>query len=277
VPNAKENDRVLLMSADGKRYVLCLHAGDRFHTHRGIIDHDDLIGQPLGRKVYSHLRHPFVVMQPSIHDTLMDLRRVTQIIYPKDIGQILLKLDVGLGRRIIEAGTGSGALTIALAHHVQPSGRVYSYEAREDMINVARRNLDTAGLLPYVDLIHRDIAEGFTETDVDALFLDVREPWMYLDAVCAALADGGFFGVLVPTTNQVSDLLAGMVEHPFTMLEVQELLLRKYTPVPQRLRPEDRMVAHTGYLIFARKLNLDDDFRGLTARPRNAEAAPLTD
>jgi tRNA (adenine57-N1/adenine58-N1)-methyltransferase len=265
------------MSADGKRYVLCLHAGDRFHTHRGIIDHDDLIGQPLGRKVYSHLRHPFVVMQPSIHDTLMDLRRVTQIIYPKDIGQILLKLDVGLGRRIIEAGTGSGALTIALAHHVQPSGRVYSYEAREDMINVARRNLDTAGLLPYVDLIHRDIAEGFTETDVDALFLDVREPWMYLDAVCAALADGGFFGVLVPTTNQVSDLLAGMVEHPFTMIEVQELLLRKYKPVPQRLRPEDRMVAHTGYLIFARKLNLDDDFRGLTARPADAEEAPLTD
>jgi tRNA (adenine57-N1/adenine58-N1)-methyltransferase len=277
VPNAKENDRVLLMSADGKRYVLCLHAGDRFHTHRGIIDHDDLIGQPLGRKVYSHLRHPFVVMQPSIHDTLMDLRRVTQIIYPKDIGQILLKLDVGLGRRIIEASTGSGALTIALAHHVQPSGRVYSYEAREDMINVARRNLDTAGLLPYVDLIHRDIAEGFTETDVDALFLDVREPWMYLDAVCAALADGGFFGVLVPTTNQVSDLLAGMVEHPFTMIEVQELLLRKYKPVPQRLRPEDRMVAHTGYLIFARKLNLDDDFRGLTARPADAEEAPLTD
>lgn len=265
------------MSADGKRYVLLLRAGDRFHSHRGIIAHDDLIGQPFGRKVYSHLKHPFVILQPSIHDTLMDLHRVTQIIYPKDIGQILLKLDVGSGRRVIEAGTGSGALTIAMAHNVRPDGRVYSYEAREDMINVARRNLDTAGMLPYVELNHRDIAEGFTETDVDALFLDVREPQDYLGAVCEALADGGFFGALVPTTNQISDLLAAMAAYPFTMIEVEELLLRKYKPVPQRLRPEDRMVAHTGYLIFARKLELDEDFGRLKARPPEADEAPRAD
>jgi len=249
---AHEDDLVLLIGSDAKRYLVRLRAGDRFHTHKGIIDHDDLIARPLGREVFSHLDQRFVALLPSIHDLLMNVRRASQIIYPKEIGQILLKLDVGDGKRVIEAGTGSGALTIALAHFVGPHGLVFSYEIREDMINLARHNLEAVGLADRVRLIHRDIAEGFTETDVDALFLDVREPWDYLHQVCAALEDGGFFGALVPTTNQVSDLLAAMGRHPFSSVEVLEILLRKYKTVPARLRPQDQMVGHTGFLIFAR-------------------------
>lgn len=252
--SAQENDTVLLIAGDGKRYLLRLRAGDRFHTHKGVIEHNALIGQPLGRQVLSHLNHPFVVLRPSIHDLLMNLKRASQIVYPKEIGQILLRLDVCDGRRIIEAGTGSGALTMALAYSVRPHGRVYSYEAREDMINVARKNLAVAGLLDYVQLTQGDIAQGFGETDADALFLDVREPWDYLDQVLAALADGGFFGALVPTTNQVSWLLAGMERRPFASIEVLEVLERHYKPVPARLRPQDVMVGHTGYLVFARKV-----------------------
>jgi tRNA (adenine57-N1/adenine58-N1)-methyltransferase len=250
---AHENDLVLVIARDGKRFMFRLRAGDRFHSHRGFILHDDLIGKPLGREVQSHLHQPFMILRPSLHDLLMNIKRVSQIIYPKDIGQILLKLDAGNGRRIIEAGTGSGALTIALAHAVQPDGMVYSYEAREDMVNVARRNIQLAGMQEYVRLTQRNIQEGFDETDVDAVFLDVREPWDYMPQAMDALVDGGFFGALVPTTNQVSWLLAEMARHPLTSIEVLEILVRKYKPVAARLRPEDRMVAHTGFLLFARK------------------------
>jgi tRNA (adenine57-N1/adenine58-N1)-methyltransferase len=147
-------------------------------------------------------------------------------------------------------------LAIALAHAVQPDGMVFSHEVREDMLALARRNLEMAGLANYVQLIQRDIAEGFAVEDADSLFLDVREPWCYLRQTCEALRDGGFFGAIVPTTNQVSLLLAEMERHPFMSVEVMEILLREYKPVPARLRPQDRMVAHTGFLIFARKVAL---------------------
>jgi tRNA (adenine57-N1/adenine58-N1)-methyltransferase catalytic subunit len=251
---AQENDRVLLVSPGNRRYLLLLRSGRRFHTNKGIIEHDALIGQPLGRSVTTHLGYTFLVLRPSLHDLLMNVKRVSQIIYPKDIGLILLKLDVVHGRRIIEAGTGSGALTLALAHAVRPDGMVYSYEVREEMLHTARRNLEEAGVEDSVILHQRDIAEGFLERDVDALFLDVREPWDYMEQTCQALADGGCFGALLPTTNQVSIQLAAMAHHPFMAIEVLELMLREYKPVPQRLRPDDHMIAHTGYLLFARKI-----------------------
>ena len=251
---ARENDPVLLIAGDGKRFLFTLWPGLKFHTHRGIIAHDDLLGQPLGRQIASHLGHPFVALAPSIHDLLMNIKRVSQIIYPKDIGVILLKLNVGAGQRVVEAGTGSGALTMALAHAVRPDGMVYSFDARDDMLNVAQRNLESVGLWPYAQLAQRDIAEGFPVTEADSLFLDVREPWEYLRQALDALSDGGFFGALVPTTNQVSDLLGEMARLPFSSVEVMEVLVRKYKPVPARLRPEDTMNAHTGYLIFARKM-----------------------
>jgi tRNA (adenine57-N1/adenine58-N1)-methyltransferase catalytic subunit len=270
---AQANDLVLLIASDGKRYLVRLRPTDKFHTHKGTIDHDALIGQPLGREVRSHLNRPFMVLQPSLHDILMSLKRSSQIIYPKEIGPILLKLDVGRGKRIIEAGTGSGALTIALAHGVLPDGKVYSYEVREDMLKVAQRNLEMIGYQDYVQLMQRDIAEGFTETEVDALFLDVREPWSYLAHVVAALRDGGFFGALVPTTNQISWLLAEMERYPLISIEVMEVLMRHYKPVAARLRPQDIMVGHTGYLVFARKVALMDPElkEGLTAESHESE------
>ncbi len=252
---AQENERVLLISRDHKEYLVRLRRGDLFHTHRGVVAHDDLIDKPLGREVLSRLGQPFMVLQPSIYDLLLHIKRTSQIIFPKEIGQILLRLDVTNCRKIIEAGTGSGALTTALAQTIGDEGIVYSYEAREDMLDIARKNLEACGLLHKVRLLQRDISEGFTETEVDALFLDVREPWLYLRHVCTALVDGGFFGALVPTTNQVSWLLHEFGRFPFTNIEVIEIMERHYKPVASRLRPEDRMTAHTGYLIFARKIS----------------------
>jgi len=258
MPNAQAGDLALMLGADGKEFLIRLEPGLVLHTHRGMIPHDALIGAPLGRSVRTHLGSPFLALEPSLHDLLLHLRRSSQIMYPKEIGYSLLKLNIGPGKRVLEAGTGSGALTIALANAVRPVGRVYSYEVREDMHNLARRNLEELGLLPYVELKLRDIAEGFDEVDVDACFLDVREPWDYLEQVQRAVKPGGFFGALVPTTNQIVDTLIALQRFRFGAVEVEELMLRPYKPVPGRLRPVDRIVGHTGYLIFARTPTLGE-------------------
>jgi tRNA (adenine57-N1/adenine58-N1)-methyltransferase len=255
---AQENDLVLLIGPRGKRFILRLQAGATRHTHKGIIEHDALIGQPLGRHVKSHLGERFLVIEPSTHDLIMNVRRNTQIIYPKEAGYALLKMNVYSGQRVVEAGTGSGALTLALARAVAPEGRVYSYESRPEMGRNAVRNLKRVGLSEAVEFKNRDIAEGFDETGVDALFLDVRTPWDYLEQARQALKGGGFFGSLVPTANQVSHLITGLERHSFGHIEVEELLVRSYKPVAERLRPADTMVGHTGYLIFARKIEVDD-------------------
>jgi tRNA (adenine57-N1/adenine58-N1)-methyltransferase len=238
-----------------KRFLVRLQVGGVQHTHHGLIYHDALIGQPPGGESTTHLGYPFVALPPSLHDVIMSIQRISQIVYPKEIGYILLKLNIGPGSRVVECGTGSGALTIALAHAVRPDGRVFSYEKRDDMLRVAAKNLANAGLQEVVELKQRDVTDaGFDECDADAMFLDVRTPWLYLQHAWEALAQGGFFGAIVPTTNQVSELVAGLESRGFDDIEVCELLLRFYKPVAERLRPMDRMVAHTGYLTFARRL-----------------------
>ncbi|MFH1906511.1 MAG: methyltransferase domain-containing protein, partial [Chloroflexota bacterium] len=186
----------------------------------------------------------------------------TQIMYPKDIGFILTSMSIGPGQRVMEAGTGSGSMTIALAYAVGPQGQVISYEVRPDMQNLARKNLERLGLDGRVEFKLRDIAEGLDETDVDAFFLDVPNPYDYILQVRAALKPGGFFCGLVPTVNQVTQLLQALRQGRFAFIEVCELLLRYYKPEPSRLRPTDRMVAHTGFLIFARRVEVSEDERG---------------
>jgi len=259
VRRARENDLVFLISKDRKSFIVRLGADECLQTHRGMIRHDDLIGQPLGREVQSHLGYPFLVLEPSTHDLILNLKRTTQIMYPKDIGYLLLKMNVGANSRVVEAGTGSGGLTLALARAVMPTGRVYSYEVKPDVLKLAAKNLEGLDLLPFVELKERDIAEGFDEMDIDALFLDLRPPWEYLAQAHAALKSGGFFGATLPTTNQVVRLIRALPEHGFSAVEVEEMLLRPYKAVPGRLRPMDRMVAHTGYLIFARKIEQGTD------------------
>lgn len=265
--DVQADDTVLLISQDGKRFYTRLRPGHRQHTHQGIIDHDGLIGQPLGRKVLSSTGHTYTVVEPSLAELMKEIKRKTQIIYPKEAGRIIFKLNIFAGRRIIEAGTGSGALTMALARFVAPTGRVFSYEAREEMLRNAQENLEKVGLVDVVEFKHRNISEGFDETGVDALFLDVREPWLYLSQAKTALKSSGFLGAIVPTTNQVAELLLALKRHDFGGLEVEENLLRTYKPIPDRLRPADVMVGHTGYLIFARNVE-PGTFPELRARRR---------
>jgi tRNA (adenine57-N1/adenine58-N1)-methyltransferase len=254
LPLPQPNEVVLLVSPDHKRFIVRLAPGGQLHTHRGIVAHDDVLGAPIGGTVASHLDVRFTVLRPSLDELLLSLPRATQIIYPKEIGYLLLKLSIVPGARVIEAGSGSGVLTTALARYVTPGGHVYSYEARADMQALAAANLERVGLAEAVTLRLGEIEQGFDERAVDAVFLDVREPWLYLRQVDEALAPGGFFGTLVPTVNQVIEVVAALAEPPFRDVEVSELLLRSYKPVAERLRPTDRLTAHTGYLVFARKI-----------------------
>ena len=251
---AQPDDLVLLVGRDRKSFIVLLEPGSQLHTHRGVVRHDDLIGTPWGTQLSTHLGYPFSFFRPSTDDLVRGLKRTTQIVYPKDAGYVLMKMRIIPGCRVVEAGTGSGAMALIFAQAVSPTGRVYSYEIRPEMQQLARQNLEQLGLAEFVEFKLRDICQGFDERDADALFLDVTNPWDYLSQAHAALGGGGFFGCILPTTNQVSRLIGALEGANFGWIEVEELLLRQYKAVPARLRPMDRMVAHTGYLIFARAL-----------------------
>lgn len=259
---ARDGDLAQLVGLRHKHFILTLQAGAKFETHRGVLQHDDLIGKLWGTQVFSHLGSPFFLLQPSLADLLIDLPRTTQILYPKDIGFILVTMGVGHGQRVTEAGTGSGSMTTALAYAVGPAGRVISYEVKPDVQNLARKNLARFDLDSRVDFKLRDIQQGFDETDADSLFLDVPNPYDYIAQVRAALKPGGFLCCLIPTFNQVEKTLYALHQNNFAFVEVCEILLRYYQPIPNRLRPTDRMVAHTGFLIFARRIEPNEDPRG---------------
>ena len=259
--HSQPGDLALLVGLRHKHFIFPLMPGGSFHTHRGILYHDELIGKPWGSQVFSHQGSPFFMLQPSLADLLQDLKRSTQIMYPKDIGFILTSMSVGPGQTVLEAGTGSGSMTVALAYAVGPQGCVVSYERRPEFQALARKNLERLGLEGRVVFKLGDIADGFTETDVDALFLDLPNPWDYIPQVRAALKPGGFFCNLVPTFNQVEKLLYALRREHFAFIEVCELLMRYYKPEPTRLRPTDRMIAHTGYLIFGRRIEPSEDAR----------------
>jgi tRNA (adenine57-N1/adenine58-N1)-methyltransferase len=251
---AQAGDIAELISAQNKRFIFRLVQDGKFETHRGYLSHNELIGKQWGTRVFTHMGSPFVLLQPSLADLLVETRRNTQIMYPKDIGFILIFMDIGPGKHVLEAGTGSGSFTTALAYAVGPQGKVTSYEARQEFQQLARRNLDRLGLAERVEFKLRDVAEGFDETNVDAVFLDLPNPQDYIFQAKQALKPGGHLGSILPTTNQVSTLLIALRRGNFAFIEVCEVLLRYYKPVPERLRPTDRMVAHTGYLVFARSV-----------------------
>lgn len=251
---ARDGDLAQLVGLTHKHFIITLKAGGDFQSHRGVLKHDDLIGKSWGSQVFSHTGAPFFLLQPSLSDILNELPRTTQILYPKDIGYILIQMGVAPGQTVMEAGTGSGSMTIALATAIGSEGKVISYEQKPDVQNLACKNVERIGLASRVTFKLRDIQEGFDETEADAFFLDVQNPFDYISQVRNALKPGGFFGSILPTFNQVEKTLHALRKNKFAFIEVCELILRYYKPDASRLRPTDRMVAHTGFLVFGRKI-----------------------
>lgn len=279
-------DLVILVSPRGKRRLHRVEQGQDLHTQDGVLAMADVIAAPFGGEAVTSLGVPFRVQRPVLHDLVMGIKRQTQIMYPKDMGMICFKLGVGPGRTILEAGSGSGGFTVALSWFAGPTGRIHTFEAREEFHKLARRNLAWAGVGDNVSLHLRDIADGFGVDDpdilagqrADALFLDVRTPWDYLDHAQAALTSGAPLAFLLPTVEQVSRLLLALERGPFEETEVCEVLVRPWKPVPDRLRPADRMNAHTGFLVFSRHQERSaawDEHLILGTRERKQHAARL--
>ena len=256
--HAQDGDLVQLVGLNHKHFIIRLKSDGVFQSHRGVLKHNDMIGLPYGTQVFSHNGSPFFLLQPALGDLLRELKRNTQILYPKDIGYILITLGIGPGMHVLEAGTGSGALTAAFAYAVGPQGRVTTYESRLEMQDMAQKNLRGLELDDRVVFKLGNVGDGFEERAVDALFLDLPNPYDYMEQVREALKPGGFFGCILPTANQVSDMLISLRRNRFAFIDVCELMLRFYKPEPHRLRPVDRMVAHTGFLVFARPVVVDE-------------------
>lgn len=260
----ESGDLILLVSPKGRHYLRKYDPQAKLHTQEGVLDLAQVRDAGYGGVIATHLGHPFRILRPSTYELIKGVKRSTQIMYPKEIGYTLLKLGIGPGTRVVEAGSGSGGMTLAMAYHVGDTGRVYTFERRQEFYELAGKNLEAAGLSHRVSRFNHDISQGFAPPDVtpgdpvsdpsgaDALFLDVRTPWDYLSQAAEVVCPGAPVGFLLPTTNQISDLLRGLENAPFADVEVLEILVRRYKPVADRLRPEDRMVAHTGFLVFAR-------------------------
>lgn len=253
----KETDTVILYDPEKKKkYFLNLSlTKGKFNTDKGEMDLSKLIGKEYGSFVETHKGFKYIILPCNLYDFIMyKLNRLTQIVYPKDSAYIALKLNVKPGDLVVESGIGSGAMTAVFASIVGDTGKVVSYERREEFIKNALSNLRKIGIDRRVEVKQRDIKDGFDEMEADAVFLDVREPWLYIDNAYRILKTGNILGIIVPTVNQVVEVLKKIEGMPFMDVEVSEIFLRKYKIVPERLRPKDRMTAHTVYLIFARKL-----------------------
>ena len=259
-----DGDLIVLVDKAGRRHRVRLRKGERHSIHSGLIQHDDLIGRPEGVVVTTQLGARLLAVRPTFAEQVTGRRRQTQPIYPKDLGAILVAADVCPGARVLEAGTGTGALTMAALRAVGERGEVVSYEAREEFLEAAKRAIvETLGELPSnLTLKLGDVYAGAVEeTEMDRALLDLPEPWQAAGAVKAALRPGGIVFAHCPNVSQVQRFFDCLRElRGFGMLEAFELLQRGWTVRGRSMRPSHRMVAHTGFLCFARRLAEDEVF-----------------
>jgi tRNA (adenine57-N1/adenine58-N1)-methyltransferase catalytic subunit len=248
-------DRVLLVDTKRRRHLITLEPGGEFHSHTGVLRHDDLIGHDEGATVRTTLGARLTAVRPTLAEYVLEMPRGAQVIYPKDLGPILMLADIYPGARILESGIGSGALTMTLLRAVGPSGHVTGYELRDDFADRARRNVE--GLLgPDIplDVEVRDTYDGIDDDHLDRIVLDLPEPWRVVKHAVATLRPGGILLAYLPTIGQVARLREELDDSPFGMAQSLEVLQRAWHVDGQSVRPDHRMVAHTGFLTHARLL-----------------------
>jgi tRNA (adenine57-N1/adenine58-N1)-methyltransferase len=258
-----DGEVIVLVDKVGRRHRVRLRAGERHSLHSGLIQHDDLIGRPEGVVVTTQMGARLLAVRPTFAEQVTGRRRQTQPIYPKDLGAILVGADIYPGARVLEAGTGTGALTMAALRAVGADGEVVSYEAREEFLEAARRAIvDTMGSLPpNLTLKLGDVYLGVEEREMDRVLLDLPEPWQAVSGARSALRPGGILFAHCPNVSQVQRFFDCLREvRGFGMLEAYELLQRGWTVRGRSMRPSHRMVAHTGFLCFARRLAEDELF-----------------
>jgi tRNA (adenine57-N1/adenine58-N1)-methyltransferase len=245
-------ERVLVVDPKQRRYLLTLKVGASFHTHAGILAHDDIIGKPEGSAVTGTTGRSFLVLRPTLSDVVLKMPRGAQVIYPKDLGAILMVADIWPGHRVLEAGVGSGALSMAL---LRAGAQVTGYELREDFAGQAIANVQAAlgDAVPYQVEV-RDVTDGIDERRLDRVVLDLPEPWRVVPHAAEALRPGGILLSYLPTINQTAQLRESLAEPRWGLAESVEILRRTWHVEARSVRPDHRMVAHTGFLTSARRL-----------------------
>jgi len=249
----QEGDDVILYLDKRRSYLVKVERGKELHTHKGLINLNALIGKEFGTRIYSSTGIEFIAFRPTIRDYIFKISRKTQIIYPKDIALIIFYSGIGPGSRVVEGGTGAGALAAALANYVKPSGKIYSYEIREEFIETAAKNLRRIGVIEYVELKLGDLTRGIEEKNVDAVILDLATPWLVVPKAYEALKGSGVFISFSPTIDQVVKTTEALLKNGFAGIETFESLFRGMQIERGRTRPETLMTGHTGYITFARK------------------------
>jgi len=252
-PIINEGDHVLLYLNKKRTYLIKVEKGKSFHTHKGFVQLDNLIGREYGTRIKSNTGTEFIALKPFLSDYIFKSQRKTQITYPKDVALIVMFSGIGPGSHVVEAGTGTGALTSALAHYVKPNGHVYSYEIRPEFIETAQKNLQRANLLDYVELKNKDITVGIDETEMDAVILDMATPWLVVPHAYNALKGSTTIVSFSPTIDQVVKTVEALEENAFVDIETIECIVRRMQTERGKTRPETLMTGHTGYITFARK------------------------
>ncbi|MEJ2780552.1 MAG: tRNA (adenine-N1)-methyltransferase [Sulfolobaceae archaeon] len=249
----KEGDSVVIWVDPKRVFLVKVEKGKKFGSDKGTLDLSTLIGKEYGSTVSLSTGVQAYLLRPTPLDAYNGLRRPSQVLYPKDISYMIYVSGIKEGDTVIEAGTGSGFLTISLAYTVGEKGRVITYDIREDMQETARRNLSFMGLLDRVTFKLKDIRQGIDERDVDAVFLDMPDPWNTIQYVHEILKPSGSVVIFVPTVNQIEKTVLKIREFDFVDVHAEELIVREYQVKENATRPKNIGVVHTGFIIRARK------------------------
>lgn len=253
----QDGEQVLLIDQRGKRHLLFLRKSETFHSDRGWIPHDAVIGQPEGSWIRSSLGLRYLALRPTLAEFVLEMPRGAQVIYPKDLAFILFWADIGPGCRVLEAGTGSGALTLALLRAVGPEGHVVTYEQRDEFARRALANIHMrVGEVHNLTVRLRPVEDGLADEEpVDRVLLDLPEPWTLTRLVAGVLRPGGILLAYVPTIIQSQQLAETLLRDPhWALVETFETLMRPWNIEGQSVRPFHRMVAHTGFITVARRV-----------------------
>ena len=261
----REGDHALIVDRRGRRYLVKLKPAASFHTHLGDLPHDTIIGQEEGVRVDSSRGHSLLALKPTMADFTRLMPRIATVVYPKDLGPIITFGDIFPGASVLEAGSGSGSLTIALARAVGHGGRLFSHDLRADMIERAKANLGAmVADHSHVSISHGDVYESIEEEGLDRIVLDLPEPWHVVPHAQTALVPGGIFLSFLPTVPQVQEITQKLrLARTFDLIETVEVLLRPWSVSGRSVRPAQRMVGHTGFITTARRC---------APRPRAEEA-----
>ena len=252
--NLAEGEIVQFVDIKDRRYSVTLESGKEFHSHAGLIKHDEVIGHPEGRYIKSTRGGSYLVIRPTLSELILKMPRGAQVIYPKDLGQLLMIADIFPGARVFESGVGSGALSMTM---LRAGAEITGYELREDFAQRAKNNVSEilgVDALDRYDVQLRSSYDGIDENEFDRVVLDLPEPWQVVPHAATAIRTGGIFVAYTPSVMQVSRLRVSLSEHGFGMADTTEFMQRGWHVEGQAVRPDHRMVGHTGFLTSARKL-----------------------